>query len=52
MATDVLQIPITDYAYLEGVSWGEYESLLEQAGERPIRLTYDNGRLEIMTLSF
>lgn len=51
MATDVLQIPITDYAYLEGVSWDEYESLLEQAGERPIRFTYDNGRLEIMTLS-
>jgi Uma2 family endonuclease len=52
MATDALQIPITDYAYLEGVSWDEYESLLEQANERPIRFTYDNGRLEIMTLSY
>jgi Uma2 family endonuclease len=52
MATDVLQIPITDYAYFEGVSWDEYESMLEQAGERPIRFTYDNGRLEIMTLSY
>lgn len=49
---DTLQIPITDYAYLEGVTWDEYESLLEQAGERPIRFTYDNGRLEIMTLSY
>jgi Uma2 family endonuclease len=48
---DTLQIPITDYAYLEGVSWDEYETLLEQAGERPIRFTYDNGRLEIMTMS-
>jgi Uma2 family endonuclease len=49
---ETLQIPITDYAYLEGVSWDEYETLLEEAGERPIRFTYDNGRLEIMTLSF
>jgi Uma2 family endonuclease len=49
---DTLQIPITDYAYLEGVSWDEYESLLEQAGERPIRFTYDDGRLEIMTMSY
>jgi Uma2 family endonuclease len=49
---DTLQIPIIDYAYLEGVSWDEYESLLAQAGERPIRFTYDDGRLEIMTLSY
>ncbi|MCI0681198.1 MAG: Uma2 family endonuclease [Gemmataceae bacterium] len=49
---DTLQIPMTDYAYLEGVSWDEYESLLEQAGARPLRFTYDGGRLEIMTLSY
>jgi Uma2 family endonuclease len=49
---DTLQITNIDYAYLEGVSWHEYEALLAQAGERPIRFTYDNGRLEIMTLSF
>ncbi|MCI0681200.1 MAG: Uma2 family endonuclease [Gemmataceae bacterium] len=49
---DTMQIPVTDYAYLEGVSWDEYESLLEQAGERPIRFTYDDGKLEIMTLSY
>jgi Uma2 family endonuclease len=49
---DTLQIPITDYAYLEGITWDEYESLLEQAGERPIRFTYDDGKLEIMTLSY
>jgi Uma2 family endonuclease len=52
MATDVLQIPITDYAYLEGVSWGEYESLLEQAGEQRLRFTYDDKRLEITTRVF
>lgn len=34
------------------VSWDEYEELLEDLAERPsYRLTYDNGRLEIMTLS-
>lgn len=49
MATDVLQIPITDYAYLEGVSWDEYESLLEQTRERRLRFTFDNERLEITT---
>jgi Uma2 family endonuclease len=49
---DTLQIPITDYAYLEDVSWDDYEALLEQAGDRPLRFTYDNGRLEIMTLSY
>jgi Uma2 family endonuclease len=48
---DTLQIPVKDYAYLEGVSWDEYEALLKQAGERPIRFTYDDGRLEIMTMS-
>ena len=41
---DTLQIPITDYAYLEEVSWEDYESLLQQAGDRPLRFTYDNGR--------
>src|SRR5262245_18778622 len=48
-----LQIPVDSckHLYLEDVTWDEYESLLKEAGERPIRLTYDNGRLEIMTLS-
>ncbi len=36
---------------LENVSWGTYERLLREAGERHIRMTYDNGELEIMTLS-
>jgi Uma2 family endonuclease len=34
------------------VSWDEYEQLLQDLGERPeLRVTYDEGRLEIMTLS-
>jgi Uma2 family endonuclease len=34
---------------LEGVSWELYEHLLKEIGERPLRLTYDNGELEIMS---
>ena len=50
---DTLQIPLDSckHLYLEDVTWDEYEALLKEAGERPIRFTYDNGRLEIMTLS-
>jgi Uma2 family endonuclease len=36
---------------LEGVSWGLYDALLREVGKRRVRLTYDEGRLEIMTLS-
>jgi Uma2 family endonuclease len=35
----------------EHVSWQEYEHLLKEYDERPIRLTYDRGNLEIMILS-
>ncbi len=37
---------------LENISWETYERLLREVGERPIRLTYDEGDLEIMSLSF
>ncbi len=36
---------------LHGVRWSTYEALLEDMGNRHIRLTYDNGDLEIMTSS-
>jgi Uma2 family endonuclease len=51
---EIAQIPLEAcrYAYLENVTWREYESLLKRTGERPIRFTYDDGRLEIMTMSF
>jgi Uma2 family endonuclease len=32
--------------------WRMYKELLQILGERPVRLTYDRGRLELMTLSF
>ncbi len=34
---------------LEDVSWEVYEALLKCWADRPIRLTYDRGRLEIMS---
>lgn len=36
---------------LHGVTWEAYETLLEALGERPIRLTYDRGTLELMSPS-
>jgi len=33
---------------LDGVSWDFYEQLLEEIGDRPIRVTFDNGSLEMM----
>jgi Uma2 family endonuclease len=37
---------------LQNIGWEEYEDLLHEFDERPgIRFTYDQGRLEIMTLS-
>ncbi|MBM4069987.1 MAG: Uma2 family endonuclease [Planctomycetes bacterium] len=37
---------------LPRISWEAYETLAREIGERHIRLTYDEGDLEIMTLSF
>src|SRR5262245_52529173 len=36
---------------LDGISWPEYETILRILDERPYRLTYDEGWLEIMALS-
>src|SRR4051812_7939604 len=38
-----------EHLYLEGVSWELYEHLLKVVGNRPLRLTYDNGELEIIS---
>lgn len=34
---------------LENVSWELYEKLLSEVGDHPLRMTYDDGRLEIMS---
>jgi len=55
-ATDYLEaidhLPIGGKLFLSDVSWDEYEELLEELdGKRHVRISYDNGRMEIMTLS-
>jgi Uma2 family endonuclease len=55
-ATDYLDaidhLPVGGKLYLEDVSWDEYEELLEELeGKRRVRISYDNGRMEILTLS-
>src|SRR5262249_18289104 len=37
-----------DRVLVHGVSWDDYEAVLEEVGNRPIRVTYDGGELEIM----
>lgn len=37
---------------LNNISWRTYKAILREIGERHIRLTYDNGDLEIMTPTF
>jgi Uma2 family endonuclease len=50
MAT--VQHPPEQRFILYGVSWGEYGRMLRAFAERPsLRLTYDRGALELMTLS-
>lgn len=49
MAT--VAVPSEQRVLLHDVSWQTYETLLKEFDERPIRLTYDEGELEIMTIS-
>src|SRR2546429_2622677 len=45
-------LPAGGTLLLTGVPWEEYEELLEEVGEaRGLRISYDSGRLQIMTLS-
>jgi Uma2 family endonuclease len=41
-----------EHLVLSNVSWETFEKLLDEMGERHYRVTYDNGELEFMTLSF
>lgn len=41
----------TRHFLLENISWETYERLLREVDSRHVRLTYDDGDLEIMTLS-
>src|SRR2546429_489736 len=47
------RLPAGSRLLLEDVSWDEYENLLEELGEnRRVRISYDQGRMEIMTLGW
>ncbi|HXV60965.1 MAG TPA: Uma2 family endonuclease [Vicinamibacteria bacterium] len=46
------QLPPDSLLVLRGVSWADYEALLDAVGEaKGLRLSYDQGRLEVMVLS-
>jgi Uma2 family endonuclease len=47
----ILEKPL-DRLVLSNVRWNTFEHLLEDIGESHYRITYDNGELEFMTLSF
>ena len=49
MAT--VQIPAEQRFVLSGVSWPEYVGFGDLLGERHVRVTYDRGEMEFMTLS-
>jgi Uma2 family endonuclease len=44
-----LQFDDVQHFVLEDASWELYEKLLHDIGDRPIRVTYDDGRMEIMS---
>jgi Uma2 family endonuclease len=46
-----LQPPAQERLVLNAVTWKEYSRLLQLLGPRPLRLTFDRGTLEIMTLA-
>ena len=47
-----VRIPNTQRFILDNVSWGRYTRLLRLFEDRHLRITYDRGVLEIMTLSY
>jgi Uma2 family endonuclease len=49
----VEKLPPGSVLILNNVSWDDYENLLEELeGQRHVQISYDQGRMEIMTLSF
>src|SRR6516162_1099678 len=52
VAAAVEHLPPAAVLTLDDVSWKEYELILEEFEERPdLRITYDQGRLDIVTTS-
>jgi Uma2 family endonuclease len=51
MAISTAEIVNPHCVLFDNISWDAYEKLVDSMGESQVRLTYDNGDLEIMTLS-
>ena len=49
VAASPISIADQQHMVLDGVSWPLYEQLLSEMGNRPVRMTFDNGDLEIMS---
>ena len=47
-APAVISIDDFQHFVMEDASWELYETLLRNIGSRPIRVTYDSGRMEII----
>jgi Uma2 family endonuclease len=53
MSTAELSLPRFEQRFVfRDADWEMYQGFLELLGQRPVRLTYDRGVLELMTLSF
>jgi Uma2 family endonuclease len=48
-ASPSMSLDDVQHIVLDGVSWDFYERLLREIGGRPLRVTYDQGRMEIMS---
>ena len=51
MAT-ATSLPATSGVVFHDVTWADYEAQLRIVGERPIRVTYDQGTMEVFMPSF
>ena len=53
MATATISPPVNIHAspgvVFHGVTWADYEAMLRIVGNRPIRVTYDQGEMELMS---
>jgi len=49
VATPPQVVASFEHIVLEDMSWDFYERLLQEIGDRAIRVTYDDGRMEIMS---
>jgi Uma2 family endonuclease len=49
MATATEGRPLLSSIVIEDTTWADYESMLKIVGDRPIRINYDRGRMEIMS---